>query len=483
MHEIICPHCDTAFKIDEAGYADILKQVRDDEFSKELHARLEAAEQAKQTEIELARTQAAKEFEARAAERDGQILELKARIEADEMNRKLAVTQAVSEVERERDALKSQLEQSARDQAAAEKLSRIEQEAKLAGALAAKETEIQQLRASIESARTEQELSVTRAVNEVAKQRDELKNQLERAQLTKELEEKSLTDQFEIQLRDRDEQIERLKDMKAKLSTKMLGETLEQHCEIEFNKIRHTAFPRAYFEKDNDARSGSKGDYIFRDRDESGTEIVSIMFEMKNELDTTATKQKNENFFKELDKDRTEKGCEYAVLVSLLESDNELYNTGIVDVSHRYPKMYVIRPQFFIPMITLLRNAAMNAVEYKAELDAIRAQNIDITNFENDLEAFKNAFGRNYELASRQFQTAIDDIDKAIERLHKVKESLLKSDNNLRLANNKAQDMSVRKLTRRNPTMSAKFAELTQAEREVKELEATLSLTASLTDN
>jgi hypothetical protein len=270
---------------------------------------------------------------------------------------------------------------------------------------------------------------------------------------------KSLKDKYETQIKDRDDAIERLRDMKARLSTKMVGETLEQHCETEFNRIRATAFPRAYFEKDNDARTGSKGDYIFRDSDEAGTEIVSIMFEMKNESDRTATKNRNEDFLKELDKDRTEKGCEYAVLVSLLEPDSELYNTGIVDVFHRYPKMYVVRPQFFIPIITLLRNAAMNSLKYKSELALVKAQNIDITNFENELETFKTAFAKNYDLASRRFQTAIDEIDKSIDHLQKTKEALLGTDRNLRLANDKAQDVTIKKLTRGNPTMAAKFAE------------------------
>ena len=269
-----------------------------------------------------------------------------------------------------------------------------------------------------------------------------------------------MKERYEIQIKDRDDAIERLKDMKAKLSTKMIGETLEQHCETEFNRIRATAFPRAYFEKDNDASSGSKGDYIFRDMNESNIEIVSIMFEMKNESDTTATKKRNEDFFKELDKDRNEKGCEYAILVSLLESDNELYNSGIVDVSHRYPKMYVIRPQFFISMITLLRNASMKSLEYKTELAVVKAQNIDITNFEENLEKFKEGFGRNYDLASRKFQTAIDEIDKSINHLQKTKDALLGVNNNLRLANDKAQDVTIKKLTRGNPTMAAKFDEL-----------------------
>lgn len=287
-----------------------------------------------------------------------------------------------------------------------------------------------------------------------------IKNELDRAELEKQLAEKSLKEKYETQIKDRDDAIERLRDLKARLSTKMVGETLEQHCETEFNRIRATAFPRAFFEKDNDARTGSKGDYIFRDSDEAGTEIVSIMFEMKNESDRTATKNRNEDFLKELDKDRTEKGCEYAVLVSLLEPDSELYNTGILDVFHRYPKMYIVRPQFFIPIITLLRNAAMNSVKYKTELALFKAQNIDITNFENELEGFKTAFAKNYDLASRRFQTAIEEIDKSIDHLQKTKEALLGTDRNLRLANDKAQDVTIKKLTRGNPTMAAKFSEL-----------------------
>jgi hypothetical protein len=287
-----------------------------------------------------------------------------------------------------------------------------------------------------------------------------LKSDIERAQLEKQLAETSLKDKYETQIKDREDEIERLREMKARLSTKMVGETLEQHCETEFNRIRATAFPRAYFEKDNDARTGSKGDYIFRDSVEAGTEIVSIMFEMKNESDETATKKKNEDFLKELDKDRTEKGCEYAVLVSLLEPDSELYNSGIIDVSHRFPKMYVVRPQFFIPIITLLRNAAQNSLKYKTELALVKSQNIDITNFETDLEAFKTGFARNYELASKKFKTAIDEIDKTIDHLQKTKDSLLGSENNLRLANNKADDLTVKKLTKGNPTMATKFDEL-----------------------
>jgi len=301
---------------------------------------------------------------------------------------------------------------------------------------------------------------VTEAVSVVEKDRDVLKNGLKQAEIEKQLAETLLRDKYETQIKDRDDAIERLRDMKARLSTKMVGETLEQHCETEFNRIRSTAFPRAYFEKDNDASTGSKGDYIFRDSDEARTEIVSIMFEMKNESDTTATKKKNEDFLKELDKDRTEKGCEYAVLVSLLEPDSELYNSGIVDVFHRYPKMYIVRPQFFLPIITLLRNAAMKSLEYKKELALVKAQSVDITNFENDLDKFKTAFAKNYDLASRKFQTAIDEIDKSIDHLQKTKAALLGTERNLRLANDKSQDVTIKKLTRSNPTMEAKFDEL-----------------------
>jgi hypothetical protein len=306
----------------------------------------------------------------------------------------------------------------------------------------------------------EKNVAVISAVNTIEKERDELRNNLKQAALEKELSETSLKDKYETQIKDRDDAIERLRDMKARLSTKMVGETLEMHCETEFNRIRSTAFPRAYFEKDNDARTGSKGDYIFRDTDESDIEIVSIMFEMKNESDTTATKKKNEDFLKELDKDRIEKGCEFAILVSMLEPESELYNSGIVDVFHRYPRMYIVRPQFFIPIITLLRNAAMKSLGYKKELALVKEQNVDITNFENDLDDFKNYFAKNTELASRKFQTAIDEIDKSIHHLQKTKDALLGTDRNLRLANNKAQDVTIKKLTRNNPTMSAKFDEL-----------------------
>ena len=275
-----------------------------------------------------------------------------------------------------------------------------------------------------------------------------------------ELKEKSLLDKHADELRLREEQIAYYKDFKAKQSTKMIGESLERHCENEFNKIRATAFQNAYFEKDNDARTGSKGDYIYREYSDTGVEFISIMFEMKNEMDTTATKHKNEDFFKELDKDRREKNCEYAVLVSMLESDNDFYNSGIVDVSYKYPKMYVVRPQFFIPIITVLRNAALNSLQYRAELEVIRNQNIDITHFEEDINDFKDKFSRNFRLASEKFRKAIDEIDKTIDHLQKTKEALLSSENNLRLANNKAEDLTIKRLTRGNPTMAEKFAQL-----------------------
>ncbi|MBN6741415.1 DUF2130 domain-containing protein [Acidithiobacillus sp. MC6.1] len=391
MHEIICPHCSKAFKIDEAGYADILKQVRDSDFEKQLHERLDLAEKDKRNAVELAKAKAASELQYAASVKDAEIQDLKAKLDAKDIAQRLAITEAVNAIEKER---------------------------------------------------------------------IELKSSLERVELEKLLTEKSLKEKYETQIKDRDDAIDRLRDMKARLSTKMVGETLELHCETEFNRIRATAFPRAFFEKDNDSRTGSKGDYIFRDLHEDGTEIVSIMFEMKNECDETSTRKKNEDFLKELDKDRSEKGCEYAILVSLLEPQSELYNSGIVDVSHRYPKIYVIRPQFFIPIITLLRNASMNSLKYKSELALMKTQNIDITNFETELETFKSGFGRNYDLASRRFQTAIDEIDKSIDHLQKTKEALLSTDRNLRLANDKAQDVTIKKLTKGNPTMAAKFTEL-----------------------
>lgn len=431
MHEIICPHCKKAFKIDEAGYADILKQVRDKDFDKQLCERLALAETDKLNAVELATTKVTSALELAAATKDAEIQQLKARLEAGGVAQKLAVTEAQRALEIERDALANDLKQAQHDKQTTSQLAEARLVNELQQAAAKKDAEIHSLNGS-----------------------------LERAQLEKQLAEKSLKDKYETQIKDRDDAIERLRDMKARLTTKMVGETLEQHCETEFNRIRATAFPMAYFEKDNDSRAGSKGDYIFRDSDDADTEILSIMFEMKNECDETASKKKNEDFLKELDKDRNEKCCEYAVLVSLLEPDSELFNSGIVDVSHRYRKMYVVRPQFFIPIITLLRNAAQNSLKYKTELALVKAQNIDITNFEDELDAFKTGFARNYELASKKFKTAIEEIDKTIDHLQKTKDALLSSENNLRLANNKADDLTVKKLTKGNPTMAAKFAEI-----------------------
>lgn len=380
-----------------------------------------------------------------------------------------------TEVERVRKTIEQQkeLESQLKEQKLLEKIKILEQEkesaVKLAEAnakntsqedISKKEAEIAKLKAEIEAAQTEKKLAVTEALKILEKERDELVHKLDKKDSESKILETSLKEKYENELKSKDEMIQYYKDLKVKLSTKMLGETLEQHCEIEFNKLRATAFQNAYFEKDNDAKNGSKGDYIYKEVNDQDVEIISIMFEMKNEGDETATKKKNEDFLKELDKDRNEKGCEYAVLVSLLEADNELYNTGIVDVSHKYPKMYVIRPQFFIPMITLLRNAALNSLKYKSELALVRAQNIDITNFEDNINAFKEGFARNYDIASKKFMTAIDEIDKTISHLQKTKEALLSSENNLRLANNKAEDLTIKKLTSGNPTMQKKFEEL-----------------------
>ena len=460
MHEIICPHCNKAFKVDESGYANILKQVRDSDFAQQLHERLELAEKDKLSAIELARNQVGSEMQKATNAKDVEIQELKTKLDAVDVEKKLAINEALTSVEKKHDLLASELEQVKQDKVAAIQLAEATLAREILNTATTKDTEIQDLKAKLEAKDVTQKLAITEALSAVEKERDDLKNGLQQAALEKQLAEKSLKDKYETQLKDRDEAIERLRDMKARLSTKMVGESLEQHCETEFNRIRATAFPNAYFEKDNNASTGSKGDFIFRDCDDAGTEIVSIMFEMKNENDTTATKKKNEDFLKELDKDRCEKGCEYAVLVSLLEPESELYNSGIVDVFHRYPKMYVVRPQFFIPMITLLRNAAMKSLEYKNELALFKAQNVDITNFENELDSFKNAFAKNYDLASRRFQKAIEEIDKSIDHLQKTKDALLGTDRNLRLANNKAQDVTIKKLTRRNPTMADKFDEL-----------------------
>lgn len=439
MNDIICPSCSKAFKVDEAGFADILKQVRDAEFNQELRQRLQIAENEKQNAVKLAEANLRNTLMADLAAKDKEVMELKAKVE-----REFAQTLSRKEAEIAELRAKSEVE-------ITEKLSR-------------KEAEIAGLKAKIDQADMQKQLSVSNAVREIEKERDALSNNLKMKETETQLLEKSLKEKFDAALKTKDdiikmkdEEIEFRKDLKQKLSTKMLGETLEQHCETEFNKLRATAFPNAYFEKDNNAISGSKGDFIYRETDESGNEIISIMFEMKNEGDQTATKKKNEDFFRELDKDRNEKKCEYAVLVTLLESESEFYNCGIVDVSHKFPKMYVVRPQFFIPIITLLRNAAMNSMKYKAELSQIRNQNIDITKFEENINHFKEGFARNYELASRKFKTAIDEIDKTITHLQKTKDALLSSENNLRLANNKAEDLTIKRLTHGNPTMKARF--------------------------
>lgn len=431
MNEIICPNCTKAFKIDEAGYADILKQVHDSEFDKSLYERLELADKEKKIAIELAETKVASKLEKEAAKKDLEIERLKEEIKSSEIAKKSAV-----------DLVKAKAESTLK-----------EEEAK-------KGAEIECLKVELKSAEVSTQLAVKEAVSAIEKDRDDLARNLLAKSTEQKMLESVLKEKHLAELKAKDEQIAYYKDFKAKLSTKMVGETLEQHCEIEFNRLRATGFSRAYFEKDSDVRSGSKGDYIFRDLDEFDSEFISIMFEMKNESDMTATKKKNEDFLKELDKDRNEKGCEYAVLVSLLEPDSELYNAGIVDVSHRYLKMYVVRPQFFIPIITLLRNAAQCTLTYKTELARVREQNIDITNFESELDAFRSGFSKNYELASRKFKTAIDEIDKTIDHLQKTKDALLGSENNLRLANNKADDLTIKKLTRGNPTMAAKFTEL-----------------------
>ena len=391
MNEIKCPKCGEVFEVDEVSYAAILKQVRDQEFDKEIRQREKAFENDKENAVEI------------------------------------AVAKKDSEKERE---------------------------------IANKNTEIEKLKGELQLSRANADIAVKTAVQEKETQIIELKSKLDRISGEQELEKQSIKQQYEAELKFKDEEIERYKDFKARLSTKMVGESLEQHCEIEFNKLRATGFQNAYFEKDNDAKSGSKGDFIFRESSPEGVEFISIMFEMKKQNETTATKHKNEDFFKELDKDRKEKNCEYAVLVSLLEEDNELYNSGIVDVSYRYEKMYVIRPQFFIPLITLLRNAALNSLQYKKELAVIRNQNIDITHFEEDMNDFKEKFGRNFRLASEKFQKAIDEIDKTIDHLQKTKEALLSSENNLRLANDKAEELSIKRLTKNNPTMQQKFEEL-----------------------
>ena len=417
MNEINCPNCKTAFKVDKAGFADILKQVRDQQFDKELNVRLKTADTEKESALKLAEAKLTNIFQQELSNKANELLQLKSQ----------NATQLTQE-------------------------------------LAKKETEITAMETRIQQADLQQQLAVSSAVNRIEKERNQLVNDLKNKEIASGLSEKSLQEQFKNTLAFRDdtlklkeEEIARLKEYKQKLSTKMIGESLELHCETEFNKLRATGFQNAYFEKDNDAKGGTKGDYIYKEADAAGNEVLSIMFEMKNENDETATKKRNEDFFAKLDKDRKEKGCEYAVLVSLLESGNEFYNTGIVDVSYKYPKMYVVRPQFFIPIITLLRNAALNSMQYKAELNLMKSQNVDITNFEDKIAIFKIGFAKNYDLASRQFKTAIEEIDKTMSHLQKTKEALLSSVNNLRLANSKAEDLTIKKLSHGNATMKEKF--------------------------
>ena len=451
MQEIKCPNCGKMFQVDETGYAQILQQVRDSELEKEIERREREMQQQKEKELELVRIQQEKSYseelsgkDSEIADKDKLIQQLRAQIKGSETEKELAVTQAVREKEIENDSAIDEMNKE----------------------LAGKNQEIERLKAQLEKADTEKKLAVTEAVQEKDKELSERGTQIARLQddlkLQKkesELRESNLEEKHRDELKLREEEIERLKEFKAKQSTKMIGESLEQHCMTQFNQIRMTAFPNAYFEKDNDISTGSKGDFIFRESDE-GTEFISIMFEMKNEMDTTATKHKNEDFFKELDKDRNEKNCEYAVLVSLLESDNDLYNNGIVDVSYRYPKMFVIRPQFFIPIISLLRNAALNSLDYQKKLTEIQNQQLDIYNFEENLSMFKDSFANSFRLASDRFEDAISGIDKAITQLTKIRDNLVKSENHLNAANNKLDDVSIKKLTKNAPSVKEMFEEM-----------------------
>ena len=463
MQEIKCPKCGEIFQVDETGYDQIARQVRDKEFAKELERREKELETKKEKDLELIRLKEEKEYtegitkkEAEISAKDQLIAELQAKLDASETAKKLAISEALEKKNQE--ISKGEKEHS-------ENLLKKEAE------ISALDQKITELQAKLDAGETTMKLAVAEAVekkNEELSQKTseiaDLKGELKNKETESRLSEKSLKEQYEEKLKLKDEQIEYYKDFKARQSTKMIGESLEQHCLTQFNSIRMTAFPNAYFEKDNDSRTGSKGDFIYRECAEDGTEFISIMFEMKNEADMTATKHKNEDFFKELDKDRNEKGCEYAILVSLLEIDNELYNNGIVDVSYRYPKMYVIRPQFFIPMITLLRNAAQNSLHYRQELQIVRNQQVDILHFEENMNAFKEGFARNYRLASEKYATAIEEIDKTIDHLQKTKAALLSSENNLRLANNKADELSIKKLTKNAPTVRAMFESLDKGE-------------------
>jgi len=483
MNEIICPHCNKAFKIDEAGYSDILKQVHNHEFDKELHDRLATAEKEKETAVKLAEERTKNQLQVDIAKKDSELSallyqneNLLTKLTAEKDTEIAKLTSKLEAIETEKDnnirIAKEETKNELLTEVAKKDSELIEikaqRDASISKLKAEKDTEIAKLQAKIESSETQSQLALNKAVNELEKERDTLANKLENKDSEAKILESSLKEKYESELKTKDEMIAYYKDMKAKLSTKMVGETLEQHCETEFNKLRATAFQNAYFEKDNDSSDGTKGDYIYREEDGNGCEVISVMFEMKNEGDETATKHKNEDFLAKLDADRKKKKCEYAVLVSLLESDSDLYNSGIVDVSHKYSKMYVIRPQFFIPIITLLRNAAMNSLKYKTELAVFRAQNIDITNFEENMEGFKQAFGKNYDLWGRKFGEAITGIDNTIKQLEKTKAALLSSENNLRLANDKAQDLTIKKLTRGNPTMKVKFEDLSKSGADTK---------------
>lgn len=507
MQEIKCPKCGEVFQVDESGYAAIVKQVRDKEFQKEINERIEAFKGEKESAVKLAISEieskkdkeilqlkndlkdaeSKKQSEAdrvtslkdkQIAEKDNLIAQLQGQLQTNKANIQLTVEKAVQEKEKEIVQLKSELQanktntQLEMEKAVQEKEKQIVQlkadlkqqetnkQLELDKISSSKDIEISHLKGELQINKSNTELEIQKAIQNKENTINNLQNQISLKEKEWELKEKSLQEKYAEEIKHREEEIAFYKDFKARQSTKMIGESLEQHCSIEFNKLRATAFPNAYFEKDNDIKTGSKGDFIYRESSEDGIEFISIMFEMKNEADTTATKHRNEDFLKELDKDRKEKKCEYAVLVTMLEADNELYNSGIVDMSYKYPKMYVIRPQFFIPLITILRNAALNSLNYRKELEIVREQNIDITNFEKNLSDFKDKFSRNYQLASDKFKKAIEEIDKTIDHLQKTKDALLSSENNLRLANEKADDLSIKKLTKNNPTMTAKFAEL-----------------------
>ena len=484
MNEIKCPHCGTVFQVDESGFADIVKQVRDAEFNREIERREKLFVEQREQAVALAGEKVRGEARDEIASRDAEIAKLTQNLAAikrenDAASRAAQAEQiaALSKVTASKDAeiaeLKSKLARLADERASDARVTEADHKRALADATASRDAKIAELTQRLEAQKTsfvtEKELAVTQARTQVERERDDLAAQVKLKAAEGEQKVSALREEMATKLRAKDEliaykeeEIARYKEMKARLSTKMVGESLEQHCEIEFNKMRAAAFPKAYFEKDNDVVDGTKGDFVFREADGEGNEVVSIMFEMKNESDDSTNKHKNEDFLKKLDSDRKKKNCEYAVLVTMLEPENELYNEGIVDMSYRYEKMYVIRPQFFIPIISILRNASLSALSYKAELAEVRNQNIDITHFEEQMEDFKTKFGRNYDLASRKFQTAIEEIDKTITHLQKTKDALLSSENNLRLANNKAQDLTIKRLTRNNPTMKTMFAELAE---------------------